>query len=79
MSGSNYNVSVCQVLENERALKLSNVLKLYNRKDYVRKDRSSFMEFISTFETHEDDLYRSHPENFDSTHYMSLLTFEGVS
>ena len=60
MSGSNYNASVCQVLENERALKLSNILKLYNKNDYVRKDGNSFMEFIITFETDEDDIYCSH-------------------
>ena len=28
MSGANYNVSVCQVLESERVLKLSKILKL---------------------------------------------------
>ena len=36
---------------------------------YVRKVRDSFMEFISTFEIHDDDLYRWHPDNFDFTHY----------
>ena len=36
------------------------------------------MEFISTFKTHEYDIYRSHQENLDLTHYMCLLSFEGV-
>ena len=49
MSGSNYNISLCQVLENERTLKLSNILKLFNRQAVIRKDRASFMEFLNTF------------------------------
>ena len=49
MSGSNYNILLCQVLENERTLKLSNILKLFNRQAVIRKDRASFMEFLNTF------------------------------
>ena len=51
MSGSNYNVSVCQVLECERVLKLSTILKLYSRQSVIRKDRESFMSFLNTFIT----------------------------
>ena len=54
MSGSNYNVSVCQVLESERVLKLSNILKLYTRQSVIRKDRESFMGFLNTFITEKD-------------------------
>ena len=36
------------------------------------------MEFIITFETHENDIYRSNQENFDLTHYMCLHSFEGI-
>ena len=49
MSGSNYNVSVCQELESERTLKLSNILKLYKRQTIIRKDRAFFKEFLNTF------------------------------
>ena len=54
MSGSNYNISVCQVLESERVLKLSKILKIYNRQSVIRKDRTSFMQFLSTFESEQD-------------------------
>ena len=54
MSGSNYNFSVCQVLESERVLKLSKILKIYNRQSVIRKDRTSFMQFLSTFESEQD-------------------------
>ena len=68
MSGSNNNVSGCLVLESERVLKLSNVLTLYNRQDYLRKDRASLMEFISTFENKGDDIDCA--EKTDFTHYI---------
>ena len=80
MSGSNYNVSVCQVLESERVLKLSNILKLYHRKDYDRKDRGSFMEFISTFQIHENDIDLGCTTNcgdkMDVNHFTCVLSFE---
>ena len=37
MSGFNYNVSVCQVLESERVLKLSKILKLYTKQSVISK------------------------------------------
>ena len=33
MSGCNYNISICQILESERRIKLSNILKLYRSQD----------------------------------------------
>ena len=54
MSGSNYNFPICQVLESERVLKLSKILKVYNRQSVIRKDRTSFMQFLSTFESKQD-------------------------
>ena len=38
------NVSISQEQENERVLTLSNILKSYNRKYYVPKDRELFIE-----------------------------------
>ena len=54
MSGPNYNVSVCQVLEIEKVLKLWTILKLYSRQSVIRKDRESFMIFLNTFITEKD-------------------------
>ncbi|KAI6658226.1 hypothetical protein LOD99_15495 [Oopsacas minuta] len=82
MSRSNYNVSVCQVLESERVLKLSNILKLYHRKDYVRKDRGSFIEFISTFQIQESAIdfgcTNSCGDKMDVNHFTCVLSFEDL-
>ena len=56
MSGSNYNLSVCQLLENERTVKLSNILKPFNCKTKFRKDRASFIEFLNTFTSEQGDI-----------------------
>ena len=81
MSGSNYNVSVCQVLEGERVLKLSKILKLYNQRSVIRKDRASFMHFLSTFESElqETDLDSNTGDDIDLTHYNSIFTIENVN
>ena len=73
MSGSNYHVSVSQVLESERALKLSNVLKLDNRQGVVRKDRASFMEFLNTFSSKDSDIDSSRLGNIDLMPYSCVL------
>ena len=54
MSGSNYNFSVFQALESERVLILAKILKMYNRQSVIRKNRTSFMQFLSTFESKQD-------------------------
>ena len=80
MSGSNYNVSVCQVLESERVLKLSKILKLYNQQSVIRKDRASFMHFLSTFESEQEtDLDSNTGDDIDLTHYNSIFTIENVN
>ena len=82
MSGSNYNVYVCEVLESESVLKLSNIIKLYYRKAYNRKDRGSFMEFISTFQIHENDIdlgcTTSCGDKMDVNHFTCVLSFEDL-
>ena len=80
MSGSNYNISVCEVLESERVLKLSNILKLYHRQHYDRKDRASFMEFLNTFELHGNDIdLDCGYAKIDVTRFTCVLTFEDFS
>ena len=75
MSGFNYNPSVCQVLENERTLKLSNILKLFNRKTTVRNDRASFIEFLNTFTSEQDDISDC-GETVDLQIYFSIISKE---
>ena len=80
MSGSNYNVSVCQVLESERALKLSKVLKLYNPQSVIRKDKASFKQFLTTFESEpETDQDYETADNVDLTLYTSVFTNESIT
>ena len=77
MSDSNYNVSVCQVLESERVLKLSNILKLYTRQSVIRKDRESFMGFLNTFITEKDSTSdRSQNYIIDLALYESIISNE---
>ena len=77
MSGSNYNVSVCQVLESERTLKLSNILKLYKRQTIIRRDRASFKKFLNTFLI--DKLTPTEcSETHDLTIYLSIITMDTV-
>ena len=73
MSGSNYNISLCQVLENERTLKLSNILKLFNHQAVIRKDRASFMEFLNTYTS---DNISDCGDAVDLQIYSSILTNE---
>ena len=47
MSGCNYNISICQILESERRIKLSNILRLYQSKD--GNFQTSLKEFVKTF------------------------------
>lgn len=80
MSGSNDNVSVCQVLESERVLKLSKIINLYNRQSVIRKDRTSFMHFLSTC-AFESELYTdldSNTADTDLTLYTSIFTIENI-
>ena len=47
MSGCDYNISMCQILESERRIKLSNILKIYRAQD--SKFETSLKEFVGTF------------------------------
>ena len=47
MSSCNYNISICQILESERRIKLSNILRLYRVQD--SKFETPLKEFVKTF------------------------------
>ena len=53
MSGCQYNISICQILESERRIKIGNILKLYQAQD--GKDEPSLKEFVSGFSVHQDN------------------------
>ena len=79
MSSFNYNVSVCQVLESERVLKLSTILKLYSRQSVIRKDRESYMRFLNTFIAEKDSASdRSQNYVIDLALYQSIITSDIV-
>ena len=47
MSGSNYNISYCQILESERRLQLSNLLNFFPIKQ--QSDNISLKEYLESF------------------------------
>ena len=67
MSGCQYNVSFCQVLESERRIKIGNILKLYQAQD--DKYESSLKEFVRGFSVQQDAGVRQS----DLSIYSSLL------
>ena len=70
MSGCNYNISVCQILESERRIKLSNILKIYRAQD--SKFETSLKEFVGTFSCDmEPDNAATLPTDLST--YSSLL------
>ena len=68
------------MLEGERVLKLSKILKLYNQQSVIRKGRASFMHFLSKFESEQEtDLDSNTGDDIDLTHYNSIFTIENVN
>ena len=65
MSGTQYNISVLQILESERRLKLSSILKLF-RKETARE--MLLKDFIKTFTSEEEPIEITPLEDF-----LSLL------
>ena len=53
MSGCQYNISMCQILESERRIKIGNILKFYQAQDC--KDEPSLKEFVRGFSVHQDN------------------------
>ena len=53
MSGAQYHISYCQILESERRVKLSHVLKLFSHNTETDKsDNSSLKDFLANFSEH---------------------------
>ena len=73
MSGSNYNVSVCQVLESERVLNCP-IFSSYIIKMFMT------VKIISTFQIHENDIdlgcTTSCGDKMDVNHFTCVLSFE---
>ena len=79
MSGCQYNISFCQILESERRIKIGFILKLYQAQD--GKYESSLKEFVRSFSVqpntpvHQSDLSIYSPllhENFDFSPTMEI-------
>ena len=70
MSGSQYHISYCQILESERRLQLSNILKLFQIKTQFIEKPTSLLEYLSTFFHSNDD---EHAASFDVDSYLSAL------
>ena len=69
MSCCNYNISICQILESERRIKLSNILKLYRVQD--SKFETSLKEFIKTISCEME------PDNAESLQ-TDLSTYSSI-
>ena len=60
-------------------MKLSKTLKIYNWQSVIRKDRTSFMQFLSKFENEQDtDLNSNTTDDIDLTLYTSMFTIENL-
>ena len=70
MSGCNYNISICQILESEPRIKLSNILKLYRSQDNTFE--TSLKEFVKTFSVDIETENVEKPELDLSSYYFIL-------
>ena len=68
MSGCNYNISICQILESERRIKLSNILKLYRSQDNTFE--TSLKELVKTFSVDIETENVDKPELDLSSYYL---------
>ena len=55
MSGSNYNIPYCQILENERRFQLSNLLKFFTINQ--QSDKISLKKYLKFFTQEDDEEY----------------------
>ena len=67
MAGAHYHITYCQILETERRIKLSNIIKLIPRKWSV--DPFSIKEFLDTFSSFDYQVDTS----LNLEHYLSQL------
>ena len=69
MSGANYHISYCQVLERERRLKFSTILKMFSK---LQVNELALAEFISSFSDPSDTSDTA--SQVDNSIYSSLLS-----
>ena len=69
LSGANYHISLCQILESERRLKVSDILNLFSQQPSFKQ--TALQNFIQSFSP--EDEY--HSDNIDLTHFLSELPF----
>ena len=67
LSGANYHISLCQILESERRLKVSNILKLFYQQPSFKQ--TSLQNFIQSFSPDDED----HSQNVDLIPFLSEL------
>ena len=67
MAGAHYHITYCQILETERRIKLSNIIKLLPRKCSI--DHFSVKEFLGTFSSFD---YQT-DSSFDLEYYLSQI------
>ena len=71
MSGAQYHISYCQILESERRLKLSHVLKLFTQSTETDKsDFSSLKDFLANFSGQTTGAGHELNFSFDLEDYM---------
>ena len=70
MSGAQYNITLCQILETERRIKLSGILKLFSR---LTNRPDSLREF---FESFSNTSYEDDSSVIDLTSYSHLLEID---
>ena len=63
LSGANYHISLCQILESERRLKVSNILKLFSQQPSFKQ--TSLQNVIQYFSPDDEDL----------SHYVVFVPF----
>ena len=72
MSGAQYNVTVCQILQSERLIKISTILKLFSPNP-IGEGSVSLKEFLKSFSITEES---SDADLFDLDPYIRMLDEE---
>ena len=70
MSGANYHISYCQVLESERRLKVSTILNLFSN---LHSNELTLANFISSFSATTDDTQPDTNTPYDINIYSSVI------
>ena len=70
MSGGNYHISYCQLLESERRLKVSTILNLFSN---LHSNELTLANFISSFSATTDDTQPDINTPYDTNIYSSVI------